>query len=104
MLLLFPEALLNLIFNTTKGATYLKIAAPIFLISYVEGPLSCTLQAMNESKTMMKISVTGITIKMIFLFILTYLNIKMYSLLLSSLIAFTFITVMQIKKVKEKLK
>ena len=83
ILMIFPEFCLNLIFNTTKGSSLLRIAAPIFLFSYVQGPIASSLQAMNKSKELMKSSVIAIIFKTITLFLLLYLNIGMLAILIA---------------------
>lgn len=101
---LFPEVSLNIIFKDASGAFYLKIAAPIFLISYVCGPMMSALQAMDKAKEVMIISIISIIIKCLSLFFLTYLNIGMLSLLFSSLLAYVYLTISLALMVKKGLK
>ena len=101
---LFPEVCLNIIFKDASGAFYLKIAAPIFLISYVCGPMMSALQAMDKAKEVMIISIISIIIKCLSLFFLTYLNIGMLSLLFSSLLAYVYLTISLALMVKKGLK
>ena len=92
LFMLFPEFFLELIFKDASGAFYLKIASPIFLISYVASPLMSALQAINKASNVMIISVVSIIIKSISLFLLTYLDIGMLSLLLSSGLSYIYLT------------
>lgn len=101
LLITFPKLCLNLIFNNIEGAHYLRIAAPIYLISYIQGPIISALQAMDKSKTIMKSNIIATTIKTLSLFFLTYLNIGMISFLYASLIYNIFITIYQIKALKK---
>lgn len=103
LLFFFPEFFLSNIFNTTQGVNYLKLAAPIYLISYVLGPIISALQAIDESKVILKSTFIGITIKTLVLFVLTFLDIGMNSLLFSSLIYNIFLTIYQIVHLRKKL-
>lgn len=101
ILMLFPNFCLDLIFNNIEGSYYLRIAAPIYLISYIQGPIISALQAMNKSKIIMKSNIIGVSIKTIALFLLTFLNIGMRSFLYAILIYNLFITIYQIKALKK---
>ena len=103
ILIIFPEESLHFIFNNTKGTNYLIWAAPIFLITYIQGPIISTLQAMNKARIIMTSSLIGTIIKSILLFSLLYLDINMYALLLAILFQYLFITIYQYKKLKKML-
>ena len=102
--IIFPNESLELIFNNTKGSTYLIYAAPIFLITYIQGPIISTLQAMNKANIIMISSLFGVIIKCIILFLTLYLDINMYALLIAILIQYIFITIYQYRKLKKILK
>ncbi len=104
ILTIFPKESLKLVFNTTKGTNYLLIAAPIFLLTYIESPILSTLQAINKADIILKSSLIGAIIKSIVLFFTLYLNIKMYALLISILIQYLLIIIYQYKKIKQILK
>ncbi len=101
ILTIFPYESLKLIFNNTKGVNYLLVAAPIFLLTYVQGPIISTLQAMNKAKVIMTSSLIGTIIKSTILFLLLYLDINMYALLLAIFFQYLFITIYQYKKLKK---
>ena len=88
-------------FNTTQGTNYLLVAAPIFLITYIQGPIISTLQAMNKAKIVMNANLIGTIIKTTILFITLYLDINMYALLIAILIQYLSITIYQYKKLKK---
>lgn len=102
--LLFPEVALNLMFNTDIGINYLMLAAPIFLISYIQGPIISTLQAMDKAKIVMNSSLIGLVIKTLILFITLYLDIDMYALLIAIFMQYTITTIYQYRKLKNILK
>lgn len=103
ILFIFPKECLKLLFNTTLGSNYLKITSIIFLISYILNPLSICMQAMNKSKELMKINIIGVSIKTIILFLLTFLDINMWSLLISSGIQFIYVTIKMINIIRKSL-
>lgn len=100
-LVIFPKTSLNLIFKTSLGTNYLRLAAPIFLVSYVLGPLNSVLQAINKSKTIMSSNLIGNIIKIIILVITTFLNIDMYSLLIAYFFQYLYITIHQAIVIKK---
>ena len=99
----FPKQALNIMFNETSGYQYLIIAAPIFLLTYIQGPIISTLQALNKSNTIMTSNLVGTILKTITLTITLYLDISMYALLISILIQYLFITIYQYKNLKKVL-
>ena len=102
--MLFPKESLSLMFKDHTGYKYLIYAAPIFLLTYIQGPIISTLQAIDKAKTVMNSSLIGMIIKTITLFFLLYLDIDMYALLISIFIQYLFITIYQYFKIKKFLK
>ena len=88
-----PDFFLKLIYNTTLGVNYIKLISPIFLLLYVQGPLTTSMQAMDMASTAMKGTLIGTIIKIILLFILSYLKIGLWGLIISSLVNIIFITI-----------
>lgn len=88
-----PEYLLNLIYNTNEGLAYIKIIAPIFLIYYIQGPLTASMQAMGYAKEAMMGTLLGSIIRTITLFILSLCHIGIWGLIISSIVNIIFITV-----------
>lgn len=103
ILFIFPEECLKLLFNTTLGANYLQITSIIFLISYILNPLSSCMQAMDKSKQLMKINIIGVIIKTSLLFILTYLNINMWTLIIACGVQYIYITIRIINVIRKNL-
>ena len=88
-----PNVFLNLIYNTNEGLIYIKIIAPIFLIYYIQGPLTACMQAMGLSKIAMLGTLMGTIIRCISLFILSFLHIGLWGLIISSILNILFITI-----------
>ena len=97
ILVLFPSYILNLIYKTDIGASYLRVSAIIFSISYILGPLSSILQTINKSKTIFISNLIGCIIKNITLFLLLYLKLDMYPLLISYFLSYLYIVLHQYK-------
>lgn len=103
IMMIFPELLLRLIYNTSHGATYLRILGPFFLIFYIQAPLASCLQALNKSKSMMIANLYGIIIKTIILILLSFLKIGMYPLIISIAFNSIFVTYLHYKDLKKAL-
>ena len=88
-----PEYFLKLIYNTNEGINYIKVIAPIFILFYIQGPLTTSMQAMNMANTAMIGTLIGSIIKLTLLFTLSYLKIGIWGLLISSLSNIIFITI-----------
>lgn len=80
---IYSPTLLKIIYKTNEGINYLRILTPIFILQYIQSPLSFTLDAIGQSKTNLKASIISVLIRVISLFILSNLKIGIYSLLIS---------------------
>lgn len=87
-----PELLLNLIYNTDKGINYIKVMAPIFLLHYIQSPISSSLQAMGNAKISMKGTLYGMILRTITLFIGSNLKIGLWGLVMATSINIIFVT------------
>lgn len=101
--MLFPKIVLNVMFNNSSGYHYLIYAAPIFVLTYIEGPIISTFQAINKADIIMKSSLISLVVKSTILFISLQFDIKMYSLLLAILIQYGLVIMYQYKKLKRVL-
>ena len=88
-----PQHLLKLIYNTNEGLAYIKIIAPFFLLHYIQGPLTASMQAMNKAKEAMLGTLYGSIIRCILLLVLSFLDIGMWGLLIATLVNIIFITI-----------
>ena len=88
-------------YKTDIGASYLRVSAIIFSISYILGPLSSILQTINKSKTIFISNLIGCIIKNITLFLLLYLKLDMYPLLISYFLSYLYIVLHQYKIFKK---
>lgn len=99
----FRDTLLFSLYKTTSGSNYIKILAPFFVLFYIEGVLTSSLQAMNSAKICMNITLFGVIIKLIVMSILSLLHIGIYSLVYSEIINILFVVLLNFIYLKKKL-
>lgn len=97
---LFPNFLLNFIYNAKEGSNYLRVFAPIFLFSYIQSPLTATLQAMNKAKCAMNGTIIGITLRTILLVIVSFFDIGIWSIIVAATSNILFVTFHHIFAIK----
>ena len=93
LFMFIPSLLLKLIYNTNKGIIYIKMIAPIFLLYYIQSPLTSAMQGMNKAKEAMMGTLYGAVIRTILLFILSMCHIGMWGLLIAGSVNIIFITI-----------
>ena len=98
---IFRDPLLFSLYKTTIGSKYIKILAPVFVLFYLEGVLTSSLQALGDAKTSMKISLWGVVIKLIVLSILSLCHIGIYSLVISEIVNILFVVFLNFKALKK---
>lgn len=103
IILLFPSELLKFIYNTTEGVAYLKVFAPIFILSYIQSPLTGTLQAMGKAKCAMQGTIGGVILRTIILFIFSFFKIGLWSLIIASSTSIIYVTLHHIFYLKKYL-
>lgn len=104
LFIVFPENIIRLIYNTEIGITYLKVLAPIFLIYYIQSPITSSLQAMGFAKDSMMATLYSTILKLIILIIFTSLNIGLWSLVISIAVGIVFVTTYNLTILSKKLK
>ena len=101
ILMIFPKFFLKLIYNTTLGSNYIRIVAPVFILHYIQAPLTITLQAMGKSKIAMKGTLYGSIIRTILLFTTSYLKIGIWGLIIATASNIIYITLQHLYYVKK---
>lgn len=99
--ILIPQVFLKLIYNTTKGISYIRFLAPICLIQYIQAPLTFSLDAMGKSKDGMKAITIGVIIRTILLSVLSLLKIGLWGLIISISVNVIVVTMYSFYKVKK---
>lgn len=97
--MLFPSFSLNLLYGNSEGIEYLLFLAPIFLILYIQTPLTSSLQAMGKAKEAMHGTMIGMFSRIILLFVLSFLKIGIWGLIISTSISIILVTYHQAKKI-----
>ena len=64
IVMIFPNEIMSLLYNSQTGAQFLKVMAPVFLLLYFQAPLVATLQAIGEAKFAMRASIVASVVKM----------------------------------------
>ena len=98
--MLIPDILLKFIYNTKEGITYIKIVAPLFLMHYIQGPLTSYMQAANMAKEAMLGTLKGAIVKNILLIILP-IFLGMWGFIIANIINIFFVTIHHIYFVKK---
>lgn len=101
LLMVYPELLLKLIYNTTEGVKYIRFLAPFCLLQYIQAPLSFSLDAMGRSADNMKATLYGTISRTSLLFLLSFLKIGIWSLIISTSINIIIVTSYNFFKVKK---
>lgn len=99
--MVFPRECLDVMFSSWDGYRYLVFASPIFLISYVQGPIVSALQAMDKAGVVMKSSLIGAVFKVLVLYVCLYFDIGMYALLISIGFQYVLVTIYQYFKLRK---
>jgi stage V sporulation protein B len=91
-------------YNTNDGVTYLRVLAPFCLLSYIQAPISSSLQAMGKAKTSMKATLTGTISRIVTLFLFSFLKIGLWPIIIANCISMLITTIYESFKLKESLK
>ena len=92
LFMIIPDILLKFIYNTDKGINYIRIIAPLFLMHYIQGPLTSYMQGANMAKEAMMGTLYGAIIKNILLIILP-IFFGIWGFIISVIINILFITI-----------
>lgn len=107
ILMFYGSSILYAIYHTYEGLNYIKILAPIFPLFYIEAILISFLQAINKAHITMKITITGVILKLVVLAITSLIHIGMYSLIISEIFNIFIVVLLNIcyihKYIKKKI-
>jgi len=78
LFLVSPNVFLNFLYQTNEGSLYLKVLAPIFLLQYIQSPMSSSLQAMGKAYISMKATLIGTVLKLSSLAIFSLFKIGLW--------------------------
>lgn len=86
LIYIFRDNLLLFLYNTKNGSGYIKYLSPFFILFYFEAIFNSFMQSINKTKITFRITVFTSIIKIISIFLLSFLKIGLYSLLISEII------------------
>ena len=95
-----PGVLLKFIYNTNLGVNYIRIIAPLFLMHYIQGPLTSYMQGANMADKAMIGTLYGAIIKNILLIILP-IFMGIWGLIIANIINIFFVTIHHIYYVRK---
>ena len=99
-----PNIPLKFIYNTNLGINYIKVLAPIFILYYIQSPISASIQAMGFAKECMYTTFISQILKLIVLILGCFLNIGLYGLIIAIIFNIVFTTTVNIYKINKILK
>lgn len=94
--------ILQILYKTKEGISYIKILAPFFILYYLESPLCSILTGLNKIKTCTIISTSGILLKLGVMTILGILNFKIYALIIAEIINIIYVTILDLIAIKKE--
>ncbi len=97
----FRDTLLFSLYNTTSGSDYIKLLAPFFVLFYLEGVLTSSLQALGYAHLTMNITLYGVILKLLAMAILSLCHIGIYSLVYAEIINILFVVLLNIKYLRK---
>lgn len=103
VIMICPDLLLKVVYNTSHGADYLRVMAPFFLGYYIQVPLTAALQAMDKAKEAMMSTILGIVIKIGLIIALSLLHIGLYGLIIATIVNIFIVTIYNFVKIKRAL-
>ncbi|MBR3116977.1 MAG: oligosaccharide flippase family protein [Bacilli bacterium] len=98
-----PIFFLETIYNTNKGTNYIKILSPVFILLYIQTPLTSVLQSINLATESMKATIYGIIIKTILMIVLSFFKFGIYAFIYPMLINIVFVTIHNYIKIKRSI-
>ncbi|MBQ4583460.1 MAG: oligosaccharide flippase family protein [Bacilli bacterium] len=91
LIMAFRDSLLSLLYKTTTGSEFIKVLGPIFVLFYLEGPLTSTMQAIGKAKTSFAITFLGIVVKLSVMSLLSFAGLGIYALIYAEIINIIFV-------------
>lgn len=102
--MIIPGVPLKLIYNTNLGVNYIRYLAPIFLLYYIQSPLTSAMQGMGLAKRAMYGTLIGSIIRVLVLTIVSYFKVGMFGLLLSTIVNMAYVTLHHLYYTNKELK
>lgn len=88
-----PDIPLKLVYNTTLGREYIRFCAPIFILHYIQAPLTSSLSGMGYAKEAMKGTIYGSIVRILALFIFGLMGFGIWALIIASSLNIIIVTI-----------
>ncbi|PKG24429.1 stage V sporulation protein B [Niallia nealsonii] len=95
VLFVLAEPLMTVMYNSSRGTSFIQLMAPFFLLNYYQGPLQATLQALNLARAAMINSFIGALVKTIIIFCLASRpEFGIYGVAIALIVGFVLVTLL----------
>ena len=95
VLYVLAEPLMNVMYGSSKGTSFILVMAPFFILNYYQGPLQATLQALNLARAAMINSFIGAFVKTALIFILASRpEFGIYGVAIALVVGFVLVTLL----------
>lgn len=93
---IFRDLILTLLYGSNNGSNYIKILAPVFILFYLENIFTSFFSAINKTKISFNISIISSIIKLLSIYLLSYLKFGIYALVYAEIIDIFVIIIIDI--------
>ncbi|KAB7667304.1 stage V sporulation protein B [Bacillus sp. B1-b2] len=95
VLYVLAEPLMNVMYGSPKGTSFILMMAPFFILNYYQGPLQATLQALNLARAAMINSFIGAAVKTTLIFVLASRpEFGIYGVAIALIVGFVLVTIL----------
>ena len=102
VIFLFPKNFLKLLYATSKGAEYIKVLAPFFILFNLTGPMTAVLNGLGEVKKVFNISLISSITKTILMVIFSLLLPALSGFILSEIVSILLSFFLLFNRLKQK--
>lgn len=104
ILYILADPLMELMYGSSSGSSFIRLMAPFFLFYYYQGPLQAVLQALNLARAAMINSLIGAVVKTAVIFFLaTQPRFGINGVALGILVGFVLVTILHFATVLKKI-
>lgn len=100
----YPHSLLQFMYHTKEGSTYLQILAPFCLLHYIQAPIASSLQAIGKAKISMRATCIGTISRIASLLLFSFLKIGLWPIVIANIISMLLTTSYEAKKLRNCLR
>ncbi|WP_445490174.1 stage V sporulation protein B [Niallia sp. 03133] len=95
VLYVLADPLMNVMYHSSRGTTFIQLMAPFFILNYYQGPLQAALQALNLARAAMINSFIGAAVKTaVILFLARRPEFGIYGVAIALIVGFILVTML----------